>query len=244
MRNSLIVVENESRVIGVLSGWDRLVFRGCCPLFAFLDGMLKWLLHMGIGLTGYSKWALAMSDAMKRACLEEAARRQRPIRYLRSSGARKDELARQILKEDPVSEGLVCVLTCLEPCDTYRVRGNRQTKRLDRTATRTHQMPSHRQVLARRRVRPEGCPPADLAPVWRAGLDQRTRVACPQAGPKGHRLPAPRQLFSLYPCRDADKKERCRIASRVSYRLRLLRTHGLVRKVKSRRRYHVTPKGR
>ncbi|MHC4405928.1 MAG: hypothetical protein ACYTG0_40320 [Planctomycetota bacterium] len=48
----------------------------------------------------------------------------------------------------------------------------------------------------------------------------------------------------LYPCRDADKKQRCRIASRVSYRLRLLRTHGLVRKVKSRRRYHVTPKGR
>jgi len=28
------------------------------------------------------------------------------------------------------------------------------------------------------------------------------------------------------------------------YRLRLLRTHGLVRKVKSQRRYHVTPKGR
>jgi hypothetical protein len=131
MRNSLIVAENESRVIGELSGWDRLVFRGCCPLFAFVDGMLRWLLHMGIWLTEYSKWALAMTDAMKKACLAEAERRGRPVRHLRSSAVRKDELARQILKEDPVSEGLVCILTCLEPCKTYRVRGNRQTKRIE-----------------------------------------------------------------------------------------------------------------
>ena len=60
MKNSLIVARNESQVIGVLSGWDRIIFRGCCPLFAFLDGMLKWLLHMGIWLTDYSQWALAM----------------------------------------------------------------------------------------------------------------------------------------------------------------------------------------
>lgn len=137
MRNNLIVAENESRVIGVLGGWDRLVFRGCCPLFAFLDGMLKWLLHMGIRLTEYSEWALAMSDAMKRACLQEAERCQRPIRYLHSSGVRKDDLARQILQESPVSQGLVCVLTCLEPCDTYRVRGNRQAKRLELQKERT-----------------------------------------------------------------------------------------------------------
>ena len=67
MKNSLIVPESESRVIGVLSGWDRLTFRGSCPLFMFLDGMLKWLLHRGIRLTEFSAWALAMSHAMKRA---------------------------------------------------------------------------------------------------------------------------------------------------------------------------------
>ena len=137
MKNSLIVAQNESQVIGVLSGWDRIIFRGCCPLFAFVDGMLKWLLHMGIWLTDYSKWALTMTDAMKKACLAEAERRARPVRYLRSSDVAKDELARQILKENPVSEGLVCILTCLEPCETYRVRGNRQTKRLELRRERT-----------------------------------------------------------------------------------------------------------
>lgn len=131
MKNRLIVTRNEPQVIGVLSGWDRMIFRGCCPLFAFVDGMLKWLLHMGIWLTDYTQWALAMTDAMKKACLAEAERRARPVRYLRSSDVAKDELARQILKENPVSEGLVCILTCLEPCQSYRVRGNRETKRLE-----------------------------------------------------------------------------------------------------------------
>ena len=48
----------------------------------------------------------------------------------------------------------------------------------------------------------------------------------------------------LYPRRNADKQERSRIASRVTNRLRLLRNHGLIRKIKNQRRYHVTPKGR
>ena len=131
MKNNDIVAQNESQVIGVLSGWDRLVFHGCCPMLAYLDGMLMWTLRMGILLKDYSEWALALSDAMRRACLEEAVYRRRPIEYLRSSGVRKDELARQILREKPVSEGLVCVLTCLEPCDTYRIRGNRRNKRIE-----------------------------------------------------------------------------------------------------------------
>jgi hypothetical protein len=42
----------------------------------------------------------------------------------------------------------------------------------------------------------------------------------------------------------ADATERSRIASKVSYRLRILRAHGLIRKSPRRRRYHMTTKGR
>jgi len=48
----------------------------------------------------------------------------------------------------------------------------------------------------------------------------------------------------LYPPADDDPAERRRIASKVSYRLRILRAHGLIRKSPGRRRYHVTTKGR
>jgi len=48
----------------------------------------------------------------------------------------------------------------------------------------------------------------------------------------------------LYPSQSAGQTERGRIASRVSYRLRILRAHGLIRKSPGRRRYNMTTKGR
>ena len=42
----------------------------------------------------------------------------------------------------------------------------------------------------------------------------------------------------------ADGVERLRRSNRVSYRFRLLRAHGLIRKVSNRNRYRVSAKGR
>jgi len=137
MKNFPIVARNSSNVIGVLTGWDRLVFRGCIPMLSYLDAMLLFLRHWGILLKDYSEWALDLSDKMKRACLADAVRLNRPVIYLPSSGVRKDELARQILAEKPVADGLICVLTCLEPCRTFRIRGNRQNHRLELHAEKT-----------------------------------------------------------------------------------------------------------
>ena len=131
MENYPIVARGSSNVIGVLRGWDRLVFRGCIPILSYLDAMLLFLRHLGVLLKDYSEWALQLSEELKQACLNEAIRLDRPVKYLPSAGVRKDELARQILRDSPVSEGLICTLTCLEPCRTFRIRGNRQNHRLE-----------------------------------------------------------------------------------------------------------------
>jgi hypothetical protein len=40
--------QNADHVIGVLSGWDRLVFRGTLRMLAFAGGMAAYLSRMGI----------------------------------------------------------------------------------------------------------------------------------------------------------------------------------------------------
>jgi hypothetical protein len=100
-------------------------------MLSYLDAMLLFLRHLGILLKDYSEWALRLSNELKQACLDEAIRLDRPVKYLPSSGVRKDELARQILRDSPVAEGLICTFTCLEPCRTFRIRGNRQNHRLE-----------------------------------------------------------------------------------------------------------------
>jgi repressor of nif and glnA expression len=44
--------------------------------------------------------------------------------------------------------------------------------------------------------------------------------------------------------RTSDTQERLRRANRISYRLRLMRAHGLIRKVPRRNRYQISNKGR
>ena len=105
MKNNLIVRENESRVAGVLSGWDRLVFRGCGTMLSYLDAMLLWTLRVGILLKDYSERALALSQEMKQACRREAKLNDRPVQYLASSGVRKDELAGRFSKSPPFQKG-------------------------------------------------------------------------------------------------------------------------------------------
>ena len=51
--------------------------------------------------------------------------------YLASSQASKEEEARRIQERDGIKSGLIAVMSCVEPCRTWRMRGNRESKRLE-----------------------------------------------------------------------------------------------------------------
>ena len=54
-------------------------------------------------------------DEASLAALREAVEHARPIRYLESSKTDKEPLARRLLAESPVDEGLICAFKTLEP---------------------------------------------------------------------------------------------------------------------------------
>jgi len=51
--------------------------------------------------------------------------------YVGSSATRKETIAREIAVRDHIESGLICVLTCVEPCYSFEVGPNRQQKRLE-----------------------------------------------------------------------------------------------------------------
>jgi hypothetical protein len=63
--------------------------------------------------------------------LEEAKRLGRPIQYLPSSKTDKKSLAEQIAARDGIEEGLICVLSCVEPCQSFDVGPNPEKKQLE-----------------------------------------------------------------------------------------------------------------
>lgn len=120
-----------SQIKGVLSGFDRVRFRGTIRWLSSLRGMGSFLATSGILLKDFKSWATDLTDRI-RAATEELARAQgRPIEYLASSQVRKDERALAIAKADGVGTGLIAVLTAVEPCATFTVGPNRALQRLE-----------------------------------------------------------------------------------------------------------------
>jgi len=115
-------------VTGVLSGFDRLVFRGyLLPLMR--DRGMHILLHLaGIRLLDFRKYVRETTEMLKEATLAEAVEGDRPIRYLESPAISKEDLARKLLTEHPVDEGLICVFKAVEPCRTFEYHKSQDPK--------------------------------------------------------------------------------------------------------------------
>jgi hypothetical protein len=129
-----LVPKNAKHVIGVLNGWDRLVFRGTLRMLAFAEGMAGYLSRIGTLLKDFGDHAQAMTKQLIEASLQRAEAAGRPVKYLPSSKIRKDEYARQIARQDGITEGLICVLECVEPCRSFEIYRNREKKILELVA--------------------------------------------------------------------------------------------------------------
>ncbi|HEY4645677.1 MAG TPA: hypothetical protein VIH25_05300 [Steroidobacteraceae bacterium] len=106
-------------VTGVLSGFDRLVFRGSLLPLMRDHGMYTFLQRATVRLLDFKNFVLSTSERVKDRSLAEARERGRPIKYLESSSVSKEDEARRLLAQNPVEHGLVCILTAVEPCRSF-----------------------------------------------------------------------------------------------------------------------------
>jgi hypothetical protein len=113
------VARYSSVVTGVLSGFDRVVFRGVLQRLIRTLGMYYFLEESGVRLLDFRKFVQKTTEQIRRNAQLEAEALNRPFRYLNNSAQSKEDLARQILEEHPVREGLICVFTSVEPCMTF-----------------------------------------------------------------------------------------------------------------------------
>ena len=125
------IAKHGGEVIGVLSGWDRLVFRGTYRVLSVAAGLMEYLWRASVLLKDFGAHAEAMTRQLRDASLEAAQRLERPVRYLQSSSSSKEEAALEILRTHPVERGLICVLTCVEPCMSFEIHKNRLAKKLE-----------------------------------------------------------------------------------------------------------------
>lgn len=123
----------KDQVLGRLSGFDRLVFRGSLrrlnyghwdpALKAFVaTGMEEFLWQNKIRFKDYGRAVSKTSEQVKEASLAMFHRQGLQVRFLSSPRQDKDETARRIAAEESIRSGPVCALSSLEPSSTFEHR--------------------------------------------------------------------------------------------------------------------------
>jgi hypothetical protein len=123
--------KHDSKIVGTLSGWDRIRFRGTIRMLAAVPGLMAWLTENEQRLTGFKQFGLALTARLKASMEQVAAATKFPIKYLASSALSKEDLVKLLLKQEGISEGIVRVFSCVEPCRSFEIRRDREKKMID-----------------------------------------------------------------------------------------------------------------
>ena len=128
--NSFIKKHGAS-IIGVLSGFDRLRLRGTLRQLYCPRVMEAYLSVCHILIKDFGQLVERTTAAVKEKAKELAQQMSRPFLFVPSSQISKEDLARKIAARDQITEGLIAIFNAVEPCKSFRVIGNRQTRQIE-----------------------------------------------------------------------------------------------------------------
>jgi hypothetical protein len=119
-----------SVVLGILSGFDRLFFRGTLRNLAYAQGLQHYLWANRIPFKDFAAHSEEVTARLEEASLRQARALNREVRYLNSHQLRLEDEARQVAARDGITEGPICVFRRVEPCWSFQIHRNRSTKKL------------------------------------------------------------------------------------------------------------------
>jgi hypothetical protein len=125
------VQRHASSVIGVLSGFDRVLFRGTLPMIATAKGLMGYLWSTQTLLKDFGKWSEQLTAQVREQSEQAVRKAGRWIVYVNDPSAPKEDIARDIARRDGIDQGLVCMLTAVEPWWSYDIHRSREKKKLE-----------------------------------------------------------------------------------------------------------------
>lgn len=129
MRGELFGGKHNKNIKGVLSCLDRVVVKGtfkkCCHQRAIEYEMFQ----RGIRFFDFPNWAKERKDEIRDHVKQLAEKEGLEIQHLRSRSIRKEDFVREQIKDIPEKEGVVCILSAMEGCASFRPHHDKETNK-------------------------------------------------------------------------------------------------------------------
>ena len=124
---TLLTERYAPQIAGILSCWDRILLFGTLPRICFAEGMTSYLHQRNIRIFDYPRFAEPFRNRLRENAERLAAENGIDIEFLRKRNLRKEDRVKEILTKRGDHPGLVCILSAMEPCSTYKPWHNKQT---------------------------------------------------------------------------------------------------------------------
>ena len=124
-----ILEQYKDKINGTFSFFDRMILTG--HLRPFFHAMLYFLSCQNVLLKDYGTYAQSVTDSIKAHVCSYTDALSRPLIYLSSPKASKEQTALKCLEDSPVTEGLICTISTVEMCNAFSVVPNRATHKLE-----------------------------------------------------------------------------------------------------------------
>ena len=109
----------QDRIHGVLSCFDRMIFRGYLPIMSGW-AMAAFLYRLNQNRSSLRPFLLQNSQRVKNHAIAMAKQHGRPFQYL-TSNIDKDKAAQQLAQRDGIQHGLVCIYSIRNPVALFRL---------------------------------------------------------------------------------------------------------------------------
>jgi len=123
----LFTERHASKISGTLSCFDRIIVTGTLPGLCYAQGMTAFLGQRGIRVFDYPRWAEPLREEIRARAEELARENSLEIEFVRKPNFRKEERVRQVLGGRGDAPGLVCILSAMESCPSFKPWHDKRT---------------------------------------------------------------------------------------------------------------------
>lgn len=120
---------HDKNIKGIIECLDRVVIKGTFKRISYQKGIECEMCRRGKRFFDYQDWTKDQKDEIRKHVQKLAEKEALEIHHLQNRSIRKEDFVRELIGEKPEKTGIVCILSAMEGCMSFRPHYDKETGR-------------------------------------------------------------------------------------------------------------------